>query len=99
VLVITTPGEGVLEAIQSGVNGVVCELDDPAAWERALARIAGDDGFADRLRRNARAWVEENFDAVRNARLLLARYRDSMEVGARANRAGEGSGVDDDDLL
>ena len=76
VLVVTAPGAGVLEAVSEGLTGLVCPLDDPEAWHRAFRRLQTDDAFSEALRRNARAWVDENFDAVKNAGLILARFRE-----------------------
>lgn len=75
VIVVTTPGEGVLEAIEAEQTGLVCAPDDTAAWLAALRRVRDDDALAARLRRQARRWVEENFDAAANAALLLERFR------------------------
>ncbi len=79
VLVVTAPGSGVSEAIEDGVTGFVADLDDPAAWSHAFRRIQAGGATIEAVRVAARAWVEENFDAVRNAALLRARFD-----GARA---------------
>jgi len=50
-------------------------VDDSAAWIGAFRRLATDDVLCERLRTDARSWVEENFDAHRNAARLLARIR------------------------
>lgn len=73
VIVVTAPGAGVLEAVADGKTGLVCDLDNSSMWIRSLRRLQTDDAFAEGLRVRARRWVEENFDAVANARLLLAR--------------------------
>jgi len=36
--------------------------------------LAGDDGLAERFRVAGRSWVEENFDAHKNAARLCARF-------------------------
>jgi len=41
----------------------------------ALRRLATDDAFAEKLRGAARTWVEENFNAHRNAERVLAQFR------------------------
>ncbi len=73
-LVITAPAPGVLEAVEHGVTGLVCPLDDGSAWSLALARLQDDDPLVDRLQAGARCWVERNFDASKNAAVLLARW-------------------------
>lgn len=79
VLVVTSPTAGTTEAITDGVSGIVAPVEAPAAWVAALRRLADDDAFADRLRAAARRWVEENFDAHRNAARLLAEFQAVIE--------------------
>jgi colanic acid/amylovoran biosynthesis glycosyltransferase len=81
VIVVTAPADGVLEAIEDGATGLVCDLDAPAAWLRAFERVVRDDVLADRLRSHARAWVEANFDAGKNAAILLERFRIAVAAG------------------
>jgi glycosyltransferase involved in cell wall biosynthesis len=44
------------------------------AWVEALRRLARDDALAESLRCAARQWVEENFDAHKNAARLIAQF-------------------------
>jgi glycosyltransferase involved in cell wall biosynthesis len=74
-LVVTSPAAATTEAITDGVTGLVATSETPEAWVTALRRLATDDAFAERLRRAARAWVEENFDAHKNAARLLGEFR------------------------
>lgn len=76
VIVMTAPAPGVIEAVVDRETGLVCDLDESSAWIRGLRSIQMDDVFAEGLRVRARTWVEENFDAVANARLILARMRE-----------------------
>jgi glycosyltransferase involved in cell wall biosynthesis len=46
----------------------------PGQWVAALRRLAEDDVLAEKLRVNARRWVEENFDAHKNAARLLRQF-------------------------
>ncbi|MBE2213631.1 MAG: glycosyltransferase [Opitutaceae bacterium] len=94
VLVVTARGEGVMEAISHERTGLVCDLDRPEEWHGAFVRLRDDDVLADRLRTAARAWVEEHFDAGRNAGRILARFaraigerRDEEVPGGRGGRA------------
>lgn len=74
VVVITSPAAATTEAITDGKTGVVAAVDQPAQWVAALRRLAADDVWAEDLRRHARTWVEENFDAHRNAGRLLRQF-------------------------
>ncbi|HYP15913.1 MAG TPA: glycosyltransferase family 4 protein [Opitutus sp.] len=75
VLVVTSPAAGTTEAITDGVTGFVAAPETPDAWVAALRRLARDDALAEQLRGAARAWVEENFDAHKNAARLLGHFR------------------------
>ena len=77
-IVVTTPGEGVLEAITHEVTGLVCAIDDAAAWQNAFSRVQRDDALVLELQRNARRWAEENFDAAKNAAKILERFGRSV---------------------
>ncbi len=81
-VVITAPGDGVLEAVGDGQTGIVCPLDQPEAWLAAFRRVRDDEAFVEQLRTRARAWVAEHFDARRNAARILEGF--SLSVGARA---------------
>ncbi len=71
--VVTSPTAGTTEAVTDGVTGVVLPVDAPEAWVAALRRISHDDAYCELLRRNARAWVEANFDVRANTERLLVR--------------------------
>jgi glycosyltransferase involved in cell wall biosynthesis len=70
VLVVSSPVSATTEAVQQERTGLVCDVDLPLAWSNALGRLAEDDQLAERLRRAARTWVEENYDAHRNTARL-----------------------------
>jgi len=72
--VVTSPTAGTTEAIADGENGIVAPVDMPAAWVAAVRRLASDDGLAERFRVAGRSWVEENFDAHKNAARLCAHF-------------------------
>lgn len=74
VLVVTSPTAATTEAVTHGVSGLVEPVDSPDAWVSALRRLAVDDLFAEKLRGDARRWVEENFDAHKNAERLLRHF-------------------------
>lgn len=74
VLVVTSPVAATTEAVTQGVTGFVAPVDAHADWVSALRRLSTDDVFAEKLRLAARRWVEEHFDAHRNAARLLAKF-------------------------
>jgi glycosyltransferase involved in cell wall biosynthesis len=73
-LVVTSPVAATTEAITDRVTGLVAPVDAPAEWVAALRRLATDDAFAEQLRAAAHRWVQENFDAHRNAERLLRQF-------------------------
>ncbi len=73
--VVTSPTAGTTEAVKDGVTGVVLPVDNPEAWVTVLRRLSGDDAYCESLRRNARTWVEGNFDVRANTDRLLRRLQ------------------------
>ncbi len=84
VLVVTSPAAATTEAVTQGISGFVVPVDAVADWVSALRRLSADDPCAERLRAAARRWVEENFDAHRNAARLLAKFREAAAVAGKA---------------
>ena len=76
VLVVTSPAAATTEAVTQGVTGFVIPVENTADWVSALRRLAVEDPLAERLRAAARRWVEENFDAHRNAARLREKFRE-----------------------
>lgn len=76
VAVVTSPAAATTEAITDGVTGRVVPVGEPARWVDALVSLRDDDAQCEQLRGAARAWVEDNFDARRNAARLAALYRE-----------------------
>jgi len=74
VLVLTSPAAATTEAVTQGVTGLVAPVESPADWVAALRRLSTDDAFCEKLRLAARRWVEENFDAHKNAERVLAQF-------------------------
>ncbi len=79
VVVVTSPAAATTEAIQEGVTGRVAEPNNVDAWVAILRELQGDDAQAERLRREARGWVECEFDAHKNAGRLAALYARCVE--------------------
>ncbi len=75
--VVTSPTAGTTEAVKDGVTGVVLPVDPPEPWVAVLRRLSADDGYCELLRRNARAWVEGNFDIRANTDRLLQRLEEA----------------------
>jgi glycosyltransferase involved in cell wall biosynthesis len=75
VLVVTSPAAATTEAITQGVTGLVAQVEAIDDWVSAVRRLSTDDGFAEKLRAAARGWVEENFNAHRNAERVLAQFK------------------------
>ncbi len=95
-LVITSPAAATTEAIRHEVTGFVARLDDPAAWLEMFRRVAGgEDATLEPVRRAARRWVEEEFDAHRNAARLRALFLAGMESSAVTEDAGLNPAVSD----
>jgi glycosyltransferase involved in cell wall biosynthesis len=76
--VITSPMAGATEAVASGETGLVVPLENLDAWREAILRACRDGIFAEKIRRQAHAWVTENFDAARNAAQLAEAIRHAV---------------------
>ncbi|MBI5380878.1 MAG: glycosyltransferase family 4 protein [Opitutae bacterium] len=77
-LVVTSPAAATTEAIHAATTGLVASVDVPAEWVTALRRLMTDDALCQRLRVAARHWVEENFDAHKNAARLHALFEQAI---------------------
>ena len=80
-MVLTSSAAATTEAIQSEATGLVADVNHPEEWVAALRRLAEDDALAERLRLAARSWVEENYDARRNAERLQACFVQAVAGG------------------
>ncbi len=74
VVVVTSPAAATTEAVTDGVTGFVAAVEEPAQWVAALQTVGRDDALIEPVRTAARRWVEENFDAARNAEKLHALF-------------------------
>lgn len=79
VLVISSPAAATTEAVTQGITGLLASPSASRDWVSALQRLATDDELAEKLRGNARRWVEQNFDAHQNARRLLEEFERIIE--------------------
>jgi glycosyltransferase involved in cell wall biosynthesis len=66
---------GIPEAIEDGVHGILVPPGDVEALADALATLARDPALRRRLGAAGRARMLRDFDLVRNARALCARFR------------------------
>lgn len=66
----------VSEAIIPGETGELLDPDESAAWLQAVRRLRADPEYANRLGRNARAWVEQHCTPETNALALAERLID-----------------------
>lgn len=73
-LVVTSPTAATTEAVTDLLTGMVAPVTSTQAWVEALRRLSRDDTLAEILRANARRWVEEEFDAHKNAARLIAQF-------------------------
>ncbi len=81
VLVLTSPAAATTEAIADGVTGRVVAVEDTKAWVEALRALREDHASAAGMQLAARAWVEEHFDAHKNAARLADLYRELAGTG------------------
>ena len=92
-VVLTSFAAATTEAIQSEATGLVADVTRPAEWATALRRLADDDALAERLRVAARIWVEENYDARRNAERLHAWFAQAAAEGRVQSRESPPAGT------
>jgi glycosyltransferase involved in cell wall biosynthesis len=62
---------GVSEGVMDGKTGILLKTMDPLEWYKALESLQKDPLRKEALRKEAYSWVEENFDARKNALQLL----------------------------
>lgn len=77
-LVVTSPTAATTEAVTDMLTGMVAPVTSTQAWVEALRRLSRDDALAETLRTNARRWVEEEFDAHKNAARLIELFAEVM---------------------
>lgn len=79
-LVVSSLAAATTEAIKDGETGLVAAVRDTESWLAALNRLRSDDALAESLRANARRWVEENFNAHKNAEKLFTHFEGAIHV-------------------
>jgi colanic acid/amylovoran biosynthesis glycosyltransferase len=78
VVVVSSPVAATTEAVHDGETGLIAAVDATEEWVQALRQIMQDDALVEKLRTNARRWVEANFDAHKNADRLRSNFRRVM---------------------
>ena len=91
--VIATRVSAIPELVEHEVCGLLVEVDDDAAFARAIERLAADPALAARLAASGRRRVAELFDQDRNIDELIARF-DAHAPGAIGTEVPRGLGGD-----
>lgn len=71
-----------MEAVIDGETGVLVEGGDSRALAEATERVMKDAPLRHRLGKNGRRWVEENFRAESNVKILAAAFRAATPAAA-----------------
>ena len=85
VTVLTTAVGATTEAVEHGTTGMVLPPDNPALWVDQVVQFQRDDALMETIRKNAREWVEKNFDARRNSRELYLAFLEAIGKNERSN--------------
>jgi colanic acid/amylovoran biosynthesis glycosyltransferase len=80
--VISHRAPAVMEAVVDGETGLLVEPGDSCALANATQRVMKDPALQRRLGGNARRWVEENFRADSNTKILAAAFRNAINSAA-----------------
>lgn len=75
VLVLATDVAGTTEGIHDYSTGRVLPPDEPAVWRTAIEELKANPAHIGRMKQEARAWVNEHFDARSNTRLLAKLHK------------------------
>ena len=78
--VISSAAGGAGEAVRDGETGLIVDPADTQALANAVERLASDAPLRERLGKNGRAWVEENFLAEVNTRRLVRAFAETCGV-------------------
>jgi glycosyltransferase involved in cell wall biosynthesis len=79
--VIATPISGIRELVRDRFNGLLVRERDPEALSAALARLLTDGAMRERLARNGRRTVTDQFDATVNVRTLIRLFQEGSPAG------------------
>ena len=84
-IVLAAPGGGVSEAVVDERTGFLCSLEDASSWIAAIRTVMDRPETANRIRIEARTWVERYFDAERNMKVWFEHLNDLDSRGSRSN--------------
>ncbi|RKX36346.1 MAG: colanic acid biosynthesis glycosyltransferase WcaL [Verrucomicrobia bacterium] len=84
-VVLAAPGGGVSEAVVDGKTGFLCPLEDASSWNAAIRTVLDRPETADRIRFEARTWVERYFNADRNMKVWFEHLSGLESRGDRSN--------------
>jgi glycosyltransferase involved in cell wall biosynthesis len=76
--VVSTGVDGLADAIEDGVNGLVVPPCEPAALRESIERLLGDEALRSQLGANARVRAEESYSPTAATDALLAVYGTSV---------------------
>ena len=75
VAVLTTDVGATTEAVEHSQTGMILPANSTLDWAEAIEKLVTDDPLMGNLRENGRKWVEEHFDADKNARKLIEAFQ------------------------
>lgn len=77
--VISTPVTGIPELVEHEVTGLITPEKDARRLAEAILRLAQDRSMRERISRQGRAMIEQNYDIQKNANQLLALFEQLAE--------------------
>ncbi|MBU1128135.1 MAG: lipopolysaccharide heptosyltransferase II [Candidatus Omnitrophica bacterium] len=77
--VVATRVGGVVENIEDGVTGLLCEAGDPIDMAKAITRLVSDHGLREKIAGNARSYVERSFSLSSMTEATLKTYKEALE--------------------
>jgi glycosyltransferase involved in cell wall biosynthesis len=81
--VVSSSIAGVPEVIEDGINGIIINGFESSKWHAALTSLKHDDLLYEKLRNQARKWVEANFDAQVNTRQIVEVFQTTKSLSHR----------------
>jgi colanic acid/amylovoran biosynthesis glycosyltransferase len=75
VAVLTTDVGATTEAVEHRCTGMILSGENTIDWVEAIENMVTDDLLISKLRKNGRIWVEEHFDAHKNAHKLFEAFQ------------------------
>lgn len=78
--ILTTDVAGTTEAIKHKHTGFVLPIDSPQAWVEQIKELQQDEQLLQRIRTNARKWVEDEFDSRKNGAKLAQHLSDAAKA-------------------